>query len=98
MIPTVRIVDFHRALHAVEQVLAENGHRGDAWRRESVYSHVSHLIAHAETWRAERQLEDLAHGAVRALMALELALAEAEAAPKGAICRRRQVLTAEPTT
>jgi len=75
------LADFRRALKIVEQVLAENANRGDAWRRESVYSHASHLIAHAETWRAERQLEDLEHAAVRALMALENAL---EAAPRGA--------------
>jgi hypothetical protein len=70
--------DLDRALRAVEHVLARyEPIHGGRWRRESVYSHVSHLLAHGETWRAERQRVDLEHAACRALMALALALEDA---------------------
>ena len=72
--------DFTRALAAVEAVLRQNEpqHRG-AWRHEPPYSHAAHCRAHCEIWQAERRLEDLAHAAVRVLMALELALREGTA-------------------
>jgi hypothetical protein len=76
--PEIRVTtleDFGRALARVAEVLRINEPtRHGQWLRETPYSHASHLIAHAETWREERRLEDAAHGATRALMLLELAL------------------------
>jgi hypothetical protein len=79
-VDAARTLPFRRALAAVARVFAANEHRGDAWRRrETPYSHVTHARAHLEVWTESRRLEDLEHAAVRALMALELARAEAEA-------------------
>ncbi len=70
--------DLAGALENVARVLAENEprHRG-IWRRQAVYAHVHHAIAHLSVWVEGRRLEDLEHAAVRALLALQRALEEA---------------------
>jgi hypothetical protein len=55
----------------------EPRHRG-RWRLQSPYAHVRHAEAHAACWRESRTLEDLAHGATRLLLGLELALGAEE--------------------
>ena len=79
------LADLSAALAAVERVLEQNRHRGDAWQHAPVFSHARHAEAHLACWRESRNVEDLVHGACRALMALQNALAaEAGPAPKGA--------------
>jgi len=73
--------DLGGALDAVARVLEQNDHRGNGWQQESVFSHVVHCRAHCETWADGRRLEDLIHGACRALMALQTALV-VEAGPE----------------
>ena len=73
------VEDFARAIEAVARVLAVNEptYRG-RWRHQSVDTHAEHCRAHCEAWVEGHGLEDLSHAATRALMALELALRDAD--------------------
>jgi len=67
------LADLGHALGTIDRVLAENAPKhGDRWRRETVYSHVAHAVAHLDVWRAERSSEDLEHALVRVAMAVQL--------------------------
>jgi hypothetical protein len=72
------LADLGAALDRVAVVLRDNGHRGNEWcERHSTYTHTCHSTAHLAAWREHQRLNDLEHAAVRALMALELALRDA---------------------
>src|SRR5882724_11177681 len=101
-IPWWELLDF-RALEEVARVL-EHGARKyarDNWRAVPVEEHIRHAVRHLFKSQESKQqylayysegdtIDDLAHGACRAVMALAVALQTpetAERAPKGLACK-----------
>jgi hypothetical protein len=60
------------AIDECEAIMQKYAHKGDLWRTKDAHYHTMHAVAHLNNvfFRTKTDEDDLAHAAVRLLMAL----------------------------